>query len=74
MNFLQQGKFAEAEVASRLLWGKANKFEETIGDLNVESSQATEEDATWGELLSKRYWKGLHSLIPFKLGHVIYPY
>jgi len=59
LNFVQQGKFAEAEIASRLLWGKANKFEESIGDLNTENPQAIEEDASWGELLSKRYRKGI---------------
>lgn len=54
---VKQGKFAEAEIASRLLWGRANKFEESIADLNTENPQAIEEDATWGELLSRRYRK-----------------
>jgi sugar porter (SP) family MFS transporter len=51
---VKQGRIAEAEAASRLLWGKENKFEETIGELH---SSTSEEDASWGELLSKRYRK-----------------
>ena len=46
-------------MVSRLLWGKTNKFEETIGDLKTDGSEAAEEEASWGELLSKRYWKGI---------------
>ncbi|KAG0565315.1 hypothetical protein M758_8G176000 [Ceratodon purpureus] len=54
---VKQGRLAEAEMASRLLWGKTNKFEETIGDLKSDGSEAVEQDASWGELFSKRYWK-----------------
>ncbi|XP_024402624.1 plastidic glucose transporter 4 isoform X4 [Physcomitrium patens] len=54
---VKQGRYAEAEAVSRLLWGKTNKFEEEIGNLKTDGSETFDEDAIWGELLSKRYWK-----------------
>lgn len=61
MLIIQQGKIAEAEAASRQLWGKT-KIEESLVELKSSSSEGGEEDASWGELFSKRYQKGMRIL------------
>jgi len=52
----KQGKIAEAEAASRQLWGKT-KIEESLVELKASGSEVGEEDASWGELFGKRYQK-----------------
>jgi hypothetical protein len=54
---LQQGRIAEAETSARRLWGTA-KLESALADLKESNSDAgASEDASWGDLFSRRYRK-----------------
>ncbi len=55
---MQQGRIAEAETSARRLWGTA-KLESALADLKESNSDAgASEDASWGDLFSRRYRKG----------------
>jgi hypothetical protein len=54
----KQGRIAEAETSARRLWGTA-KLESALADLKESNSDAgASEDASWGDLFSRRYRKG----------------
>eukprot|EP00268_Persea_americana_P041378 TRINITY_DN4119_c0_g2_i1.p1 TRINITY_DN4119_c0_g2~~TRINITY_DN4119_c0_g2_i1.p1 ORF type:complete len:540 (+),score=102.45 TRINITY_DN4119_c0_g2_i1:2103-3722(+) len=52
----QQGKYAQAETAIKSLFGK-EKVAEIMDDLKASAQGSTEQDASWFDLFSRRYWK-----------------
>lgn len=52
----QQGKYAQAETAIKSLFGK-EEVAEIMNDLKASAQGSTEQDASWFDLFSRRYWK-----------------
>ncbi|XP_077220247.1 plastidic GLC translocator [Tasmannia lanceolata] len=52
----QQGKISQAETAIKTLFGK-EKVSEVMNDLRAGGQGSTEQDASWFDLFSTRYWK-----------------